>query len=60
MFGISIFMVVLLIFLIIGVMSCCYIFFGGLKVVVLVDVIYGIGLIFGGFFIVILGIFVVG
>ncbi|MCY7921593.1 solute:sodium symporter family transporter [Bacillus spizizenii] len=59
-FGISTFMAVLLISLIIGVTSCCYIFFGGLKAAASADAIYGIGLIFGGFFIVILGILAVG
>ncbi|MGM0862718.1 MAG: solute:sodium symporter family transporter [Bacillota bacterium] len=59
-FGISTFTAVLIISFIIGITSCCYIFFGGLKAAASADAIYGIGLICGGLLIVVLGILAIG
>lgn len=58
--GANTFTTVLLISLFIGAASCCYIFFGGLKAAASADAIYGIGLIFGGLFIFVLGIIAIG
>jgi solute:Na+ symporter, SSS family len=44
----------------IGLTSICYIYFGGLKAMSSADALYGVGLIIGGFAILILGIYAVG
>ncbi|WFA03296.1 solute:sodium symporter family transporter [Bacillus sp. HSf4] len=58
--GTNRFATVFLIALMIGAASCCYIFFGGLKAAASADAIYGIGLILGGLFILVLGILAIG